>query len=290
MIKHGITLVAMLALVLTMPVVVYARQNVLVCPLTLDAAPTDVTQTERHGIQHVVYTVEPGTVLRAEQYSFGAYRFVGVELWSVPDISFDAWVFNDAPWVGWRHRSMWDDDMPGDMVHSFTLHPRITGQTSFTFEAPGRFLVRYITSGAEGTDASYLFVNFPGDAPAPPAAPTVSADISVIINGVTQSFEVPPRIIDGRTMLPLRAVGEALYMDVDFDRPTNTAILTTANATIRHVINTAEISVNGATQSFDVASTIVDGRTLVPVRMLAEAIGADVEWDATTRTAIITTN
>jgi hypothetical protein len=91
-------------------------------------------------------------------------------------------------------------------------------------------------------------------------------------------------------MLPLRAIGEALGMEVGFDSATSTAILSAPNLNITHVIHTAQISVNGAIQTFDVLSTIMDGRTLVPVRMLAEAIGAEVEWDTATRTAIITTN
>jgi len=59
---------------------------------------------------------------------------------------------------------------------------------------------------------------------------------------------------------------------------------------VTHVIGTNEITVNGETTTFDVASMVVESRTLVPVRMLAEAIGADVEWEPSTRTAIIITN
>jgi hypothetical protein len=90
-------------------------------------------------------------------------------------------------------------------------------------------------------------------------------------------------------MLPLRAIGEALGMVVDFDSATSTVTLTAPNLNITHVIHTTQISVNGVTQNFDVSSTIIGGRTLVPLRMLAEAIGADVQWNSATRTAAITT-
>jgi hypothetical protein len=120
-------------------------------------------------------------------------------------------------------------------------------------------------------------------------APATSDEVRVTIDGVLQSFEVAPRIIDGRTMLPLRAIGEALGMNVRFATETNTATLTTDDATITHVIHTSQITVNGETSSFDVPSTIIDGRTLVPMRMLAEAIGAEVSWNPDTRTAAVVT-
>ncbi|MCL2356005.1 MAG: WG repeat-containing protein [Defluviitaleaceae bacterium] len=128
--------------------------------------------------------------------------------------------------------------------------------------------------------------------PVPPfiTAPNSANEANVTINGVLQSFDVPAQLIHGRTMLPLRAIGEALGLDVGFDGATNIATLTAPGVNISHTIYTAEITVNGTVQIFDVSSVTVDGRTLVPVRMLAEAIGAEMEWDAATRTAAITTN
>jgi hypothetical protein len=91
-------------------------------------------------------------------------------------------------------------------------------------------------------------------------------------------------------MLPLRVIGEALGMTLDFDSATSTATMTATGLRVTHVINTNIITVNGTARTFDASSTIVDGRTLMPVRMLAEAIGANVEWDGVTRTVMITTN
>ena len=121
-------------------------------------------------------------------------------------------------------------------------------------------------------------------------SPAPTNEIGVTIDGVAQEFEIAPQLINDRTMLPLRAIGEALGMEVTFDSATNTAILTGNGLIVTHVIGTTDITANGVTSTFDVASVIISGRTLVPVRMLAEAIGADVEWDADTRTAVITTN
>jgi hypothetical protein len=121
--------------------------------------------------------------------------------------------------------------------------------------------------------------------PAPPAD-----GVGVTINGIPQAFEVPPQIINDRTMLPFRAIGEALGMVVDFDNETRTATMTADGITVTHIILTNEITVNGVTSTFDVSSVIVDNRTLMPVRMLVEAIGAQVDWDGNTRTAVITTS
>lgn len=115
-------------------------------------------------------------------------------------------------------------------------------------------------------------------------------EVTVIINGVVQNFDVSPQLIDGRTMLPLRAIGEALGMEVRFDDGTNTAILTAPGVNITHRTGTPIITVNATPRVFDTPSMVIEGRTLVPLRMLAEAIGADVRWDSATRTATIVTN
>jgi hypothetical protein len=96
-------------------------------------------------------------------------------------------------------------------------------------------------------------------------------------NACYHTFEVAPQIINDRTMLPLRGISEALGMAVDFDSATNTAYMTADGLQVIHVIHTNIVTVNSAVMTFDVSSTVVDGRTLMPVRMLAEAIGADVE-------------
>jgi len=117
---------------------------------------------------------------------------------------------------------------------------------------------------------------------------STASEVTVTINGVVQVFDVAPQLINGRTMVPLRALAEALGMVVDFEEETNAAILTTENMSVIHVIGSYDISVNGKISDFDMPSMIVESRTLMPVRMLAEAIGADVGWDADTGTVVIT--
>jgi len=116
-----------------------------------------------------------------------------------------------------------------------------------------------------------------------------NAPVNITINGDYQDFDVPAQIINDRTMLPLRSIAEALDLTVSHDPATNTATLTQHSNTIIHEIGTATITVNGVSATFDTPSTIIQGRTLVPVRMLAEAVNAHVEWQPRTSTAAITT-
>jgi hypothetical protein len=167
---------------------------------------------------------------------------------------------------------------------------RPMANATYQFNETGMFVLSTLeTIGWPGADYRIFFNVIDGAPQAPPTPPARPGDaVGVTINGAELNSEVPPQLIDGRTMLPLRAIGEALGMEVGFDGATQTATLTAPNINITHVVHTSQISVNGVVQNFDVPSTIIDGRTLVPVRMLAEAIGANVDWDAETRTAVIT--
>jgi hypothetical protein len=149
----------------------------------------------------------------------------------------------------------------------------------------------------------WIRVTAEGEAPpvvtpvTPPVVQTTPAnEVTVVIEGVVQNFEVPPQIINGRTMLPLRAICEALGMEVDFNPSTNTAILTLpgSDSIYTHVIGSTQITSNGngveQVFSFDVPSITVDGRTLVPVRMIAEVSLRTVIWDGDTRTVNIFTS
>lgn len=116
-----------------------------------------------------------------------------------------------------------------------------------------------------------------------------SNDITVVLNNTVISFEVAPQAIDGYTMLPLRDICNALGIAVDYNSTTHTAIMTKGDIVMNHVIGEKTLIINGVEHKFDASSTVVSNRTLMPVRMLAEAIGADVQWVDATRTVIINT-
>lgn len=119
----------------------------------------------------------------------------------------------------------------------------------------------------------------------PPAGAT--DEIRVLVNGVPVSFDQPPIIQYGRTLVPLRAIFEALGADVEWDQATRTASAVRGNIAVSLTIDSNILNRNGEAIILDVPAQLVNDRTLVPARAIAEAFGADVDWDPATRTVII---
>lgn len=105
---------------------------------------------------------------------------------------------------------------------------------------------------------------------------------------------VNPQIINDRTMVPFRKIFTSLGVEdenINWIKETRTAVATKDNMKIELQIdnNIAKKTVDGETQiiSLDSAPVIVDGRTLVPARFIAESMGKKVGWDKINRTVII---
>lgn len=108
-----------------------------------------------------------------------------------------------------------------------------------------------------------------------PATPVISVDVY----GVPVEFDQPPVLKDGRTLVPVRAISEALGALVDWDEPTQTVTATLGDTVVKLVINSNQILVNGEVVEIDVPAEIINSRTLIPVRALSEAFGCNVQWD-----------
>lgn len=92
-----------------------------------------------------------------------------------------------------------------------------------------------------------------------------------------------------RTMVPVRFVAESLGADVGWEADTQTVVITKDSTTIRLPIGSSTYTVNGVEKQMDTAAVLPDhGRTMVPVRFVAEALGKSVAWDASNRLVIIT--
>lgn len=103
--------------------------------------------------------------------------------------------------------------------------------------------------------------------------------IRVIIDGKLIDFDVQPQIINGRTMVPLRAIFEALDTTVNWDNATQTVTASNDEITISLKIGEAYINVNDKFQiQLDTPAQLVGGRTLVPVRAISEVFDYDVAW------------
>ncbi len=113
----------------------------------------------------------------------------------------------------------------------------------------------------------------------------------VYLNGEKLIFsDAQPIINNSRVMVPVRTTADYFGMQTDWNKETETMTFTKGNRTIVHKMRTNVITVNGEALTFDTASINSMNRTLMPVRMLGEAMGAVVDWNNDLRQVIITTD
>ncbi len=119
-------------------------------------------------------------------------------------------------------------------------------------------------------------------------------EITITVNSAPLVLDVAPDIVEGRTMVPMRAVFEALGANVTWQAENQLIIATSGSYIISLVIGAKVMlcmDVATATEtsiSLDVAPYINNGRTLVPLRAVSEVLGATVDWNGETRAITIT--
>lgn len=116
-----------------------------------------------------------------------------------------------------------------------------------------------------------------------------SPRITVKLNGEVLLFEQNPVIVGERTVVPLRAIFEALGASVSWNDSTQTVTAVKGDHNISMTINNPNAEVNGKTVTLDQAPILVNGHTMVPVRFVSEALGCKVDWDASLNQVVITT-
>jgi len=127
-------------------------------------------------------------------------------------------------------------------------------------------------------------------------APAPQKDIDVVVNGEKLVLDVAPVIVNDRTMLPMRAIFEALGANVNWLPSSRIIIATKDDTMITLQIENDNMSVQKTTDTentvvlLDAAPFILNDRTMVPARAVAEALRADVKWEPETRTVIVTQN
>ncbi|MBQ3427778.1 MAG: copper amine oxidase N-terminal domain-containing protein [Clostridia bacterium] len=120
---------------------------------------------------------------------------------------------------------------------------------------------------------------------------SVNSGITVYYNGTRISFHSygqNPELLASRTLVPLRSIFEAMGADVDWDNTTSTAIAKRNKVEIRVQIGANEIYKDGKSIPVDVPAQLLNDRTMVPVRVIAEAFGADVQWNENGKCVLIT--
>lgn len=123
--------------------------------------------------------------------------------------------------------------------------------------------------------------------------PNVIADdnqgVVVYLDGKRLSFDVPPMIIEGRTMVPMRKIFEEIGAAVQWEQSSQTASANKGDIAISIQIDNNIMNVSGKEIVLDVPAQIINDRTLVPARAVSEAFGAYVDWSDKHRAVIINT-
>ncbi len=119
---------------------------------------------------------------------------------------------------------------------------------------------------------------------------------NITVNGTPKPIDASgttPVIVGGRTLLPIRAIVEALGGTIGWNAATRTVTISVDVNTLELVIGNRMATVNGAKLPIDAANAtivpvIVGGRTMLPVRFVGEQLGGVVEWNQGTKTATLT--
>ncbi len=108
-----------------------------------------------------------------------------------------------------------------------------------------------------------------------------------VINGKTIKLDSPPIIVKGRTLVPLRFISEAFGAKVEWNSVFRLVFIKMGEKEIIVQIGIPYASINGKKVLLDSPPLIVKDRTMVPLRFIAEALGAEVTWDETTKSITI---
>ena len=117
---------------------------------------------------------------------------------------------------------------------------------------------------------------------------TLTLDSTTLLkNDTALEMDVAPSIVNNRTMVPVRFIAEALDGMVDWDEKLRTAYIAYQDSLVEIIIQAPELYVNGEVVAVDTPAQILEGRTMMPLRAVAEGLGLEVHYDDTDRSITI---
>ena len=160
------------------------------------------------------------------------------------------------------------------------------GDGTFTFKMP-----------KGGVEVVPSFVEVEKEMPEEPADNTDDAEKTTLVLKIDQRIyqqdgnyavnDVAPIISGDRTFLPIRLIAETLGATVGWNEAEQSVTIVKDGTVIRIYIGQTFATVNGEPIQLDAPASIVNGRTYLPVRFVAENLGAEVSWDAETKEVTI---
>lgn len=110
---------------------------------------------------------------------------------------------------------------------------------------------------------------------------------NVLIGKGKAKFDTPPVIKEGRTLIPVRAISEAMGADVAWNAEDKTVTITKDDKVIVFNLTENKVYVDEAEITIDVPAEVMNNRTMVPLRFIAEQLGLNVEYDEEMQTIVI---
>ncbi|TYR76007.1 hypothetical protein FZC79_07590 [Rossellomorea vietnamensis] len=122
--------------------------------------------------------------------------------------------------------------------------------------------------------------------PEPPAEEKLK-EADLVINGKKVNLSPSAIIKNSRTLVPIRGVFEELGASIGYDNSTKTVTVRKGTTNVAVTVGSKTGYINGSPVTLDTAPILLESRTMIPLRFIIEAIGAEVKWDGSSQTVII---
>ena len=113
----------------------------------------------------------------------------------------------------------------------------------------------------------------------------------MIVNGNQKEIDpgrnTAPVIVNGRTLVPIRAIIEEFNGTVGWDEPSKTVTLSVYDDVVKLVIDSKTAYYNGKAHQLDVAPAVINERTMLPIRFIAQSFNFGIAWDDKTQTVSV---
>ncbi|SDC42220.1 N-acetylmuramoyl-L-alanine amidase [Paenibacillus sp. UNCCL117] len=120
-----------------------------------------------------------------------------------------------------------------------------------------------------------------------PVAFAETSSIQLFMNGKQLIPEVPPQIVKGNTIVPVRIIAEAVGSKVSWDPKQRKVSVNQGSTSIQLFIDKTSATVNGKAYTLEAAPVIIDGNTMLPLRFVVEQLNTEVEWDGLTQSVFM---
>lgn len=125
--------------------------------------------------------------------------------------------------------------------------------------------------------------------PTPTVQNNNKSNLKLTIDGVPVQTDAAPVNVNGRILVPMRAMFEAMGATVQWNPATQTATATKGGTTIQMTIGSTTAYVNGTPKTLDVPAQTMDGRTMIPSRFIGENLDYNVGWNSASQTVELKT-